>query len=66
MTPEPEDKLGAGTAPVGVASRPEDAALQWRQVDWRHAEHDVRRFRQRIFTASKGGGPRKGPSVADR
>ena len=55
MTPEPKDKLDAATAPVGVVSGPEDAALRWRQVDWRHAEADVRRLRQRIFTASKAG-----------
>ena len=55
MTPEPEDKLDATAAPVGVASGPEDATLDWRQIDWRRAEHDVRRLRQRIFTASKAG-----------
>ena len=55
MTPEPKDKLDAATTPVGVVSGPEDAALRWRQVDWRRAEADVRRLRQRIFTASKAG-----------
>ena len=55
MTPEPEDKLDATAAPVGVASGPEDATLDWRQIDWRRAEVDVRRLRQRIFTASKAG-----------
>jgi RNA-directed DNA polymerase len=55
MTPEPEDKLDAATAPVGVASGPEDAKLEWRQIDWRQVEHNVRRLRQRIFTASKAG-----------
>ena len=29
--------------------------LDWRQVDWRRAEREVRRLRQRIFTASKAG-----------
>jgi RNA-directed DNA polymerase len=51
--PEPEDKLDAATATVGVANGPEDATLDWRQVDWRRVEDDVRRLRQRIFTASK-------------
>ena len=37
-----------------VVSGPEDDA-DWRQVDWRRAEADVRRLRQRIFTASKAG-----------
>ena len=53
--PEPKDKLDAATAPAVVVSGPEDDALRWRQVDWRCAEADVRRLRQRIFTASKAG-----------
>jgi len=53
MTPEPEDKLDATTSVV--VNGPEDAALAWRQVDWRRAEAEVRRLRQRIFTASKAG-----------
>jgi len=52
-TPEPEDKLDA-TAIV-VVNGPEDASFDWRRVDWRRAEDDVRRLRQRIFTASKAG-----------
>jgi hypothetical protein len=48
--PEPEDKLGATTAVV--VNGPEDAPFDWRQVDWRRVEDDVRRLRQRIFTAS--------------
>jgi RNA-directed DNA polymerase len=51
--PEPKDKLDA-TMEV-VVSGPEDDAERWRQVDWRCAEADVRRLRQRIFTASKAG-----------
>jgi len=53
MTPEPKDKLD--TATNVVVSGPEDDALRWRQIDWRRAEADVRRLRQRIFTASKAG-----------
>jgi RNA-directed DNA polymerase len=53
--PEPKDKLDAVTAPAVVVSGPEDDAGRWRQIDWRHAEADVRRLRQRIFTASKAG-----------
>jgi RNA-directed DNA polymerase len=53
MTPEPEDKLDA-TANV-VVNGPEDASFDWRQVNWRRVEDDVRRLRQRIFTASKAG-----------
>src|SRR5690348_9950147 len=52
---EPEDKLDATTTSVGGVSGPEDAALDWRQIDWRQAERNVRRLRQRIFTASKAG-----------
>jgi hypothetical protein len=55
MTPEPKDKLDAATALVGVANGPEDAILDWRQVDWRAVEANVRRLRRRIFTASKAG-----------
>ena len=51
--PELKDKLDATT--TVVVSGPEDAAERWRQVDWRRAEADVRRLRQRIFTASKAG-----------
>ena len=49
--PEPEDKLDATV----VVNGPEDAPFDWRQVDWRRVEDDVRRLRQRIFTASKAG-----------
>jgi len=34
---------------------PEDAPFDWRQVDWRRVEDEVRRLRQRIFTASQAG-----------
>jgi RNA-directed DNA polymerase len=51
VIPEPEDKLDA----VNAVSGPEDANLDWRQVDWRQAEENVRRLRQRIFTASNAG-----------
>ncbi len=55
MTKAPEltDKLDATMN--AVVCGPEDAALAGRQVDWRRAEVDVRRLRQRIFTASKAG-----------
>jgi RNA-directed DNA polymerase len=56
---EPEDKLDAATAVVGVVNGPEDATFDWRQIDWRRVEADVRRLRQRIFTASKAGDLRK-------
>ena len=51
--PEPEGKLD--TAASVVVNGPEDVTLAWRQVDWRTAERNVRRLRQRIFTASQAG-----------
>ena len=37
-----------------VVNGPEGDACDW-VVDWRQVEDDVRRLRQRIFTASKAG-----------
>ncbi len=53
MIPEPKDKLDATT--LVVVSGPEDVMLDWRQIDWRRAEREVRRLRRRIFTASIAG-----------
>jgi len=53
MIPEPKDKLDAAT--TVVVSGPEDVPLDWHAVDWRVCEENVRRLRQRIFTASKAG-----------
>jgi RNA-directed DNA polymerase len=52
-TPEPKDKLDAATS-VAV-NGPEDATLDWHQIDWRAVEASVRRLRQRIFAASQAG-----------
>ena len=57
--PEPEDKLDATTAVVDVVNGPEDAPFDWQAIDWRRVEDDVRRLRQRIFTASKAGDLKK-------
>jgi RNA-directed DNA polymerase len=54
-TPEPMGKLGAAAAVNG----PEGDVLDWDAVQWRAAEDDVRRLRQRIFTASKAGDLKK-------
>ena len=61
-TPEPKDKLDAMTTTarrcrgaVVVVNGPEDDLLDWDAIDWRTAEDDVRRLRQRIFTASQAG-----------
>ncbi len=53
MTPEPKDKLDA--VPTVMANGPEDELLGWDAVDWRACEENVRRLRQRIFTASWAG-----------
>src|SRR6476661_11021626 len=62
MTPEPKGKLDAMTTMqtamsvvVAVVNGPEDDHLDWDAIDWRTTEDDVRRLRQRIFTASKAG-----------
>ena len=55
--PEPEDKLDATTDVV--VNGPEDAPFDWHQINWRWAEDEVRRLRQRIFTASKAGDLKK-------
>jgi RNA-directed DNA polymerase len=42
-----------------VANGPEDEITDWLSIDWYQAEDDVRRLRQRIFTASQAGDLRK-------
>ena len=42
-----------------MVNGPEGDVLGWDAVDWRRAEDDVRRLRQRIFTASKAGDLKK-------
>src|SRR5919201_6314536 len=42
-----------------MVNGPEGDVLDWDAVDWRRAEGDVRRLRQRIFTASKAGDLKK-------
>jgi len=62
MTPEPKGKLDAMTTRQtatsvvsAVVNGLEDDHLDWDAIDWRTTEDDVRRLRQRIFTASKAG-----------
>jgi RNA-directed DNA polymerase len=43
---------------VGV-NGPEDEIIDWLSIDWQHVEDDVRRLRQRIFTASRNGDLKK-------
>jgi RNA-directed DNA polymerase len=52
---EPKGKLDTMPAEAGVVNGPEDETLGWASIDWREVEEDVRRLRQRIFTASQAG-----------
>ena len=65
-TPEPKDKLDAkatktadaaqaATPAVATANGPEDEIADWLSIDWQQVEDDVRRLRQRIFTATQAG-----------
>ncbi len=59
--PEPKDKLDAMANVQAqadadeMANGPEGDVLEWRDINWRAAEDEVRRLRQRIFTASREG-----------
>ena len=66
MMLEPKGKLDAGAAQAADAAQaalaaaavvngPEDDSCGWHAVQWRAAEENVRRLRQRIFTASQAG-----------
>jgi RNA-directed DNA polymerase len=70
MTPEPKGKLDTMTmttcaaavvvpasamSGVDVVNGPEDEITDWPSINWRRVEDDVRRLRQRIFTASQAG-----------
>ncbi|MDQ6759130.1 MAG: reverse transcriptase N-terminal domain-containing protein [Acidobacteriota bacterium] len=56
-TPALTDKLDVSGFPV--TNGPEGDLVDWQSVDWRTVEEDVRRLRQRIFTASRGGDLKK-------
>ena len=49
------DKLDTTTATAAAVSGPDGPCEDWHQVDWRRAEREVGRLRQRIFTASRDG-----------
>ena len=49
------DAAPAATPAVAVANGPEDEITDWLSIDWQQVEDDVRRLRQRIFTASQAG-----------
>src|SRR5438552_5092955 len=61
-------KLDAATADTAVqtvssvlvtVNGPEGELLDWDAIEWRRVEEDVRRLRQRIFTASQAGDLKK-------
>jgi RNA-directed DNA polymerase len=53
-TLEPKGKLDAASH-AGGANGPEGEPCDWSTIDWDAAEDNVRRLRQRIFTASRAG-----------
>jgi RNA-directed DNA polymerase len=55
VTPEPKGKLDTTPVATDVVNGPEGEAQDWASIDWRQVEDDVRRLRQRIFTASQAG-----------
>src|SRR5918994_1041727 len=42
-----------------VVNGPEGICIDWASIEWRQVEADVRRLRQRIFTASRAGDHKK-------
>jgi len=54
---EPEGKLD--TAAIANVNGPAGEVLDWDAISWRAVEDDVRRLRQRIFTASQAGDLKK-------
>jgi RNA-directed DNA polymerase len=49
------DATAVGLDEVAMVNRPEDDVIDWPSINWRQVEDDVRRLRQRIFTASQAG-----------
>ena len=49
------DAARAAKPAVAVANGPEDEITDWLSIDWQQVEDDVRRLRQRIFTATQAG-----------
>ncbi len=53
MTTQTVDAALAATTGIGVVNGPTDLDFRWDAVRWRRAEEQVRRLRQRIFTAAE-------------
>jgi RNA-directed DNA polymerase len=50
-----EGQVGRHGGLTAVVNGPEDEVLDWGSIDWPEMEDEVRRLRQRIFTASQEG-----------
>ncbi len=53
VTPAVAEVTAAAREANGPEDQPRPAAVQWDKIDWRAQEEQVRRLRQRIFTASQ-------------
>jgi len=53
--PGTEGQVGRHGGMTAVVNGPEDDDLEWGSIDWPEVEDEVRRLRQRIFTASQAG-----------
>jgi len=49
------DAAGSAGPRVVAVNGPDDELLDWSSIDWRREQENVRRLRQRIFTASRAG-----------
>src|SRR5665648_947470 len=49
------DRSAPAVVDADLVNGPEDVLGDWDEVEWRRVEQDVRRLRQRIFTASQAG-----------
>lgn len=49
------DRSALAVDDADLVNGPEDVLGDWDEVEWRRVEQDVRRLRQRIFTASQAG-----------
>ena len=59
MTDDTRTDGHVGRHGAAVVNGPEGDDLDWCSVGWQHVEDDVRRLRQRIFTASRAGDLKK-------
>ena len=53
VTPAVAGVTAAARLVNGPEDQPRNAPVQWDQIDWRVQEEQVRRLRQRIFTAAR-------------